>query len=79
MRHRQKAAPPSAAEYTTKTPDFSKSEDMGFFYIFLFSSEYRIFAFCLAFRMLNALLVQTYFNPDEHWQGPEVAHRIAFG
>uniref|UniRef100_K7MK99 Mannosyltransferase n=2 Tax=Glycine subgen. Soja TaxID=1462606 RepID=K7MK99_SOYBN len=21
----------------------------------------------------------TYFNPDEHWQGPEVAHRIAFG
>ncbi|KAL5076898.1 hypothetical protein RYX36_015882 [Vicia faba] len=29
--------------------------------------------------MLNSLLVQSYFNPDEHWQGPEVAHRIAFG
>ncbi|GER56082.1 GPI mannosyltransferase [Striga asiatica] len=29
--------------------------------------------------MINSLLVQTYFNPDEHWQAPEVAHRIAFG
>lgn len=29
--------------------------------------------------MLNSMLVQSYFNPDEHWQGPEVAHRIAFG
>ncbi|KAL1332609.1 hypothetical protein HN51_061385 [Arachis hypogaea] len=44
-----------------------------------FSSEKRVFFFCLVFRMLNSLLVQTYFNPDEHWQGPEVAHRIAFG
>ncbi|KAF7838088.1 GPI mannosyltransferase 3 isoform X1 [Senna tora] len=79
MRRRQNAAPSSAAKYTPKTPDSSKSDDLGFFHIFLFSSEKRIFAFCLAFRMLNALLVQTYFNPDEHWQGPEVAHRIAFG
>ncbi|CAJ2649668.1 unnamed protein product [Trifolium pratense] len=43
------------------------------------SSHKRIFAFCLAFRILNSILVQSYFNPDEHWQGPEVAHRIAFG
>ncbi|KAK6151508.1 hypothetical protein DH2020_014143 [Rehmannia glutinosa] len=40
---------------------------------------YRIFIFCLITRMMNSLLVQTYFNPDEHWQAPEVAHRIAFG
>ncbi|KAK7265324.1 hypothetical protein RJT34_32943 [Clitoria ternatea] len=39
----------------------------------------RVFVLCLAFRMVNSILVQTYFNPDEHWQGPEVAHRIAFG
>ncbi|GAA0176355.1 glycosyltransferase [Lithospermum erythrorhizon] len=24
-------------------------------------------------------MVQTYFNPDEHWQALEVAHRITFG
>ncbi|PON99261.1 GPI mannosyltransferase [Trema orientale] len=42
-------------------------------------SPRKIFAFCLAFRLVNALLVQTYFNPDEHWQALEVAHRITFG
>ncbi|ONK79617.1 uncharacterized protein A4U43_C01F8200 [Asparagus officinalis] len=42
-------------------------------------SENRIFVFCLAFRCINSLLIQTYFNPDEHWQALEVAHRIAFG
>ncbi|KAL6980644.1 Mannosyltransferase aptg1 [Sarracenia purpurea var. burkii] len=39
----------------------------------------RIFIICLAIRMVNSLLVQTYFNPDEHWQSLEVAHRISFG
>ncbi|CAL5376522.1 unnamed protein product [Camellia sinensis] len=43
-----------------------------------FSSR-RIFVTCLALRMANSLLVQTYFNPDEHWQALEVAHRITFG
>ncbi|KAH7569299.1 hypothetical protein JRO89_XS06G0140200 [Xanthoceras sorbifolium] len=45
----------------------------------LFSSDKTIFAACLAFRVANALLIQTYFNPDEHWQALEVAHRIVFG
>ncbi|CAA0836061.1 Alg9-like mannosyltransferase family [Striga hermonthica] len=39
----------------------------------------NIFIFCLVTRIINSLLVQTYFNPDEHWQALEVAHRIAFG
>jgi phosphatidylinositol glycan class B len=34
---------------------------------------------CVAFRLLNALLLQTFFNPDEYWQSAEVAHRIVFG
>jgi phosphatidylinositol glycan class B len=38
-----------------------------------------LFAGLCLFRTLNALLVQTYFNPDEYWQGPEVAHHMAFG
>ncbi|KAM3259147.1 hypothetical protein ACQJBY_050751 [Aegilops geniculata] len=41
--------------------------------------ERRVLALALAFRAANALLVRTYFNPDEHWQCLEVAHRIAFG
>ena len=31
------------------------------------------------FRALAALSVRTYFNPDEYWQGPEVAHKLVFG
>ncbi|KAL5697329.1 Mannosyltransferase aptg1 [Ranunculus cassubicifolius] len=45
----------------------------------VFSSPKKLFTLCLIFRMVNALLIQTYFNPDEHWQALEVAHRIAFG
>ncbi|XP_010935902.1 mannosyltransferase APTG1 isoform X2 [Elaeis guineensis] len=45
----------------------------------VFSSERRIWALSLAFRATNSLLVLTYFNPDEHWQSLEVAHRIVFG
>ncbi|KAG8372474.1 hypothetical protein BUALT_Bualt12G0069900 [Buddleja alternifolia] len=39
----------------------------------------KIFMLCLVTRIINSLLVQTYFNPDEHWQALEVAHRITFG
>ncbi|KAI3747923.1 hypothetical protein L6452_10662 [Arctium lappa] len=44
-----------------------------------FPSSKKIFLLCLIFRMTNSLFVQTYFNPDEHWQALEVAHRITFG
>jgi phosphatidylinositol glycan class B len=33
----------------------------------------------VAFRILNACLVQTFFQPDEFFQSLEVAHRIVFG
>ena len=33
----------------------------------------------LALRVVNALCVNTYFNPDEYWQSVEVAHRLVFG
>ena len=35
--------------------------------------------YLVAFRVVNTLLVQSYFNPDEYWQGPEVAHWMVFG
>lgn len=62
-----------------QTPEFPKSSSEDSEQFSFSRSQKRVFAFCLAFRMLNSLLVQSYFNPDEHWQGPEVAHRIAFG
>ncbi|KAJ1433546.1 GPI mannosyltransferase [Sesbania bispinosa] len=62
-----------ADKQRVETPK-SDSEQLSFCY-----SQKHVFVFCLAFRMVNSLLVQSYFNPDEHWQGPEVAHRIAFG
>jgi len=31
------------------------------------------------FRILNGLLIKTYFDPDEYWQSIEVAHQYVFG
>lgn len=46
------------------------------------SSSWRplhLFLLLVAFRVVNALVVRTYFNPDEYLQGPEVAHKLVFG
>ena len=43
------------------------------------SSTLPLWSASFAFRLLNAFAVQTYFNADEFWQGPEVAHRFVFG
>ncbi|XP_059461276.1 mannosyltransferase APTG1 isoform X2 [Corylus avellana] len=77
MRQRQKnpTVPPPNPR-TSQNPKLPTSE---YHKPDLFSSSKTVFAICLAFRVANALLVQTYFNPDEHWQALEVAHRIAFG
>lgn len=45
----------------------------------LLTSSREVFILCLVARSINSLLVQTYFNPDEHWQALEVAHHITFG
>lgn len=39
----------------------------------------RLFGVLALFRVANTFLVRTAFDPDEYWQGPEVAHRVAFG
>ena len=38
-----------------------------------------IFLFLLAFRILNALSIKTFFQPDEFYQSLEPAWEIAFG
>ncbi|KAG6541769.1 hypothetical protein Mapa_016781 [Marchantia paleacea] len=45
----------------------------------ILADERWVWKVCLLARLLNALLVRTYFNPDEHWQSLEVAHRMVFG
>lgn len=45
----------------------------------IYVSEKFLLAELLAFRILNAFLIKTFFVPDEFWQGPEIAHRIVFG
>lgn len=37
-------------------------------------SGVRVFYLILAFRIIDSLVVRTYFNPDEYWQSLEVAH-----
>lgn len=39
----------------------------------------KIFVIAVIFRGINAFILRTYYNPDEYWQGPEVAHDMAFG
>ena len=38
-----------------------------------------IFLFLVAFRMVNALSIRTFFQPDEYFQSLEPAWQIAFG
>ena len=45
----------------------------------IYPSKNWLFPALLLFRVINAVIIQTFFVPDEFWQGPEVAHRVAFG
>lgn len=38
-----------------------------------------ILLFLIAFRILNALSIRTFFQPDEYYQSLEPAWKIAFG
>lgn len=38
-----------------------------------------ILLFLIAFRILNALTIQTFFQPDEYFQSLEPAWQLAFG
>ena len=39
----------------------------------------KLFLFFLLFRIINALFVNSFFDPDEYWQSMEVAHNFVFG
>ena len=40
---------------------------------------WKVVAAVVLFRCFNALVLATYFNPDEYWQSLEMAHTMAFG
>ncbi|XP_052180477.1 mannosyltransferase APTG1 isoform X1 [Diospyros lotus] len=77
MRQRKKANDVKQKDRITDPNSFGERPGASVFNP-AFSSK-NVFLICLAVRMANALMVQTYFNPDEHWQALEVAHRITFG
>ena len=45
----------------------------------LLTSQQALFFGLLAFRIVNAMLIQTSYVPDEYWQSVEVSHKMAFG
>lgn len=45
----------------------------------LFFSEKALFMGLMAFRFLNAFMIQTQYVPDEYWQSLEIAHSYVFG
>lgn len=42
-------------------------------------STFQLTLSIFSFRLVNALLCQTFFQPDEFYQSQEVAHRLVFG
>ena len=42
-------------------------------------TAYNILLFLIAFRVLNALSIKTFFQPDEYFQSLEPAWQMAFG
>ncbi|KAG0280015.1 glycosylphosphatidylinositol anchor biosynthesis [Linnemannia gamsii] len=42
-------------------------------------STSKVITGLVVFRFINAILIKTYFSPDEYWQALEVGHNIAFG
>ncbi|KAH3697157.1 GPI mannosyltransferase 3-like [Dreissena polymorpha] len=45
----------------------------------IMSSEKSLFFALICIRIVNSLLIQTSFVPDEYWQSIEVAHHMAYG
>ncbi|KAK7488449.1 hypothetical protein BaRGS_00020234 [Batillaria attramentaria] len=44
----------------------------------IMSSDKTVFLGLLVIRLVNAMLIQTFFVPDEFWQSLEVAHKMVF-
>ncbi|EXJ81397.1 hypothetical protein A1O3_07688 [Capronia epimyces CBS 606.96] len=65
------AAPATATNVPGASPSPSQR--------FLLPNNHNLFLLLIGFRLLNALTVQTFFQPDEYFQALEPAWRLAFG
>lgn len=45
----------------------------------IMSSEKTLLLSLISLRLVNSLLIQTSFVPDEYWQSIEVSHNMVFG
>ena len=75
------ARPPSdSTRATTPAPPHSRSNFCSTaFASYRESSALSVFALLLAFRIVNALTLRTFFQPDEYFQSLEPAWQLAFG
>ena len=45
----------------------------------IMSSEKTLLLALISLRVVNSLVIQTHFVPDEFWQSTEVSHNMVFG
>jgi phosphatidylinositol glycan class B len=41
--------------------------------------RFKELAYLSIYRIIICFLTRNYEHPDEHWQGPEVAHKLHYG
>ncbi len=41
--------------------------------------DWVLFLGVFLYRLINAVLIRTYLDPDEYWQCTEIAHKVVFG
>jgi len=76
----------SLSQASTKVGDDTKDADNGapttpkaVKHVVQSATALDIFLFLVAFRILNALTIRTFFQPDEYFQSLEPAWQMAFG
>lgn len=70
---RRRLQPPTAPAATRHDADIRREHTQHAF------TPTRVFAFLLALRIANALVVRAFFQPDEYFQSLEPAWQLAFG
>ncbi|GFN13104.1 glycosylphosphatidylinositol anchor biosynthesis [Aspergillus tubingensis] len=70
---------PSSSLSSSFFPSLSSLSSSSAFLLSTPPSSLRIFLFLVAFRLVNAWTVRTFFQPDEFFQSLEPAWRAAFG
>lgn len=79
MSQASKASTKFSLESSTSVDDVKTFKRRALEHVKEVSVAQDIFLFLVAFRILNALSIKTFFQPDEFFQSLEPAWEIAFG